>query len=362
MVVSVLPDLSEPLVIEPPMRALVSRELEFAAPAWPLPATPDCDTVGADGRLRSLDLRVSISDLRFSIGDRELGAWVLIGLPIREVRPELTRLLELALELFVELDGDGVLTVIGLPIREVKSELIRPFEFEFPDCRPVFRLEALRLEPGDEDLPRFKELPAEGRLTPEDGDEIIGELGVREDVIGLEVMLLDELPELVMLREGMDMPGRDDIEVPGLIILLELVGGCMDREMVLLEGRLIRLELDRPIDGELVGARLMLGGALTLGAGAGAGAGRETCRLDAELPPPELELFRSALSPNTDSQSRIKTEMSVRIPILVQCLLATVRPLFAGLELPGWYSFAFMMGLLSANGSTQVFYSNYKRL
>jgi len=83
------------LPIRPPILDLASlgfvrvAGFELAAPAWSLPAMPDCAAVGADGRLRSLDLRVSISDFRFSIGDREFGVCVLIGLPIREVRSEL---------------------------------------------------------------------------------------------------------------------------------------------------------------------------------------------------------------------------------------------------------------------------------
>jgi hypothetical protein len=162
------------------------------------------------------------------------------------------------------------------------------------------------------------------------------------------------------------VPGRDWFEVPGLIILLELVGGCTDRDWLgglttldgveklrlgpdlnaeeLLGDRVTGGELVRPMDGELAGARLMLGGALTLGAGAGVGAGLETCRLAELLLPPELELFRSALSPMTCPQSRIKTEMSARIPILIRqthCGLTSVR-----------YSLADMICLLSANGST----------
>jgi hypothetical protein len=217
------------------------------------------------------------------------------------------------------------LIVIGLPIREVKFELIRPLEFVFPTW---------------------------GRLALEDGDEMIEVVGDREGVTGLEFMLL-------VLRVDPNMLDRDDTEVPELIILLELVGGRIDREMLLLEGRLIGAEFVRPMDRELVGARFMLGGELTRGAGVGAG--RETCRFAAELPPPELELFRSVLPPNTGPQSRIKTEMSARIPILIRRLRGTVGPLFAGLDLPGWYSFDNMICLLSANGSTHVFYSNCKR-
>ena len=192
------------------------------------------------------------------------------------------------------------------------------------------------------------------------------ETGAREVVAGLEFMLLG-------LRMELGVLGRDWFEVPGLIILLELVGGCTDRDwfggLTVLDGveklrlgpelnaeellgvRLIGGELIRPTDGELAGARLTLGGALTLGAGAGAGAGLETCRLAAELPAPELELLRSALSPKTGPQSRIKTEMSARIPILIRqthCGLTSFR-----------YSIADMICLLSANGSTQVIYSNY---
>ncbi len=302
--------------IKLPMRDLDSRAFELAAPAWPPEATPDCDAVGADGLVVVGTLIVELSDLP----DR-----VPIESPIREVRPELIRLLELVLEPLVELDDDGVLIVIGLPIREVKFELIRPLEFVFPTW---------------------------GRLALEDGDEMIEVVGDRE-VTDLEFMLL-------VLRVDPNVLGRDDTEVLELIILLELVGGCMDREMLLLEGRLTGAEFVRPMDRELVGARLMLGGELTRGAGAGAG--RETCRFAAELLLLELELFRSVLSPKTGPQSRIKTEMSARIPILIRRLPGTVRPLFTGLELPGWYSFDNMICLLSANGSTQVFYSNSKRL
>lgn len=282
--------------IKPPMRDLDSRAFELAAPAWPLPAMPDCAAVGADGLVVTGTPIVELSDLL------DLSGLVVIELPIREVKSELIRLLEPVFRPLVELDTDGVRVLIGLPIREVKSELIRPLEFVFPTWPLALRPEPPRLELGDKDLPAPKEL--------EDGDEMLDAVGDLKVVAGLEFMLPG-------LRVDPNVLGRDDTEAPGLIILFELVGGCTDREM-LLEGRLIRLELDRPMDGELAGERLMLGGALTLGAGAGAGAGLETCRLAAELPPPELELFRSALSPKTGPQSRIKTEMSARIPILAR--------------------------------------------
>jgi len=324
--VSDLSDLSDPVVIRPPIRDLASVELvrlvgfESAAPAWSLPAMPDCAAVGADGLVVAGTPIVELSDLL------DLSDLVVIEPPIREVKSELIRLLEPVPRPFVELDTDGVRVLIGLPIREVKSELIRPLEFVFPTWPLALRLEPPRLELGDEDLPAPKEL--------EDGDEMLDAVGDLEVVAGMEFMLPG-------LRVDPNVLGRDDTEAPGLTTLLELVGGCTDREM-LLEGRLIRLELDRPIDGELAGARLMLGGALTLGAGAGAGL--ETCRLAAELPAPELELFRSALSPKTGPQSRIKTEMSARIPILAR------RPVGPADR----YSIANMICLLSANGSNMV--------
>lgn len=161
------------------------------------------------------------------------------------------------------------------------------------------------------------------------------EVGAREAGAGLG---------LLKLRGELGVLGRDEIEAPGLAALPELVGGCTDREILLLGGRLVGAGLVRPMDGGLAGARLTLGGVLTLGAGAGAGlagCAAGACRLT-ELPPPEL--FRSALSPKTGPQSRIKTEMSARIPILI-------RQTYGGLT-SFRYSMANMICLLSANGST----------
>jgi len=199
-------------------------------------------------------------------------------------------------------------------------------------------------------------------------------------------MLLDELPELLKLHVGAGVPGRDWFEIPGLTVLLELVGACIDRDWLGglttlgdIEGLLgIRLigaglvrptdgELLRPMDGGLAGARLTLGGALTLGAGAGAGAGLAAWPAGAgrlaELPPPELELFRSVLPPKTGPQSRIKTEMSARIPIPCRsecCVLSSAtRNAERGTRNAERDSIANMICLLSANGSTPVFYSNY---
>ncbi len=236
--VSDLSDLSDPVVIKPPIRDFDSREFEPAAPAWPPAAMPDCAAVGADGRLKSLDLRVTISDFRFSIDNRESGVRVLIELPIREVR----------------------------------SELIRPLEFVFPARLPALRPDLV----SRASCPRFEGGTPSTRL--EDGGWMLDEIGAREVAAGLEFMPPG-------LRVDPNVLGRDCIEVPGLTTLLELVGGCTDRdwlgglttlsgaEGMLLGGRLIGAELVRPMDGGLAGARLTLGGALTLGAGAGAGAG-----------------------------------------------------------------------------------------
>ena len=190
-------------------------------------------------------------------------------------------------------------------------------------------------------------------------------------------MLLDELPELLKLRVGAGVPGRDWFEIPGLTVLLELAGGCTlsGIEGLLLGVRLIWVGLVRPTDGELLrpmdgglaGARLTLGGVLTLGAGAGAGAGLAAWPAGAgrlaELPPPELELFRSVLPPKTGPQSRIKTEMSARIPIPCrsECCVLSSATRNAERRTPNAErdSIANMICLLSANGSTPVFYSNY---
>lgn len=172
------------------------------------------------------------------------------------------------------------------------------------------------------------------------------EVGAREAGAGLELMLRKDSPGLLKLRVDPGVLGRGEIEAPGLAALPELVGGCTDREIPLLGGRLVGAGLVRPMDGGLAGARLTLGGVLTLGAGAGAGlagCAAGACRLT-ELPPPEPELFRSALSPKTGPQSRIKTEMSARIPILI-------RQTYGGLT-SRRYSIANMICLLSANGST----------
>jgi hypothetical protein len=62
---------------------------------------------------------------------------------------------------------------------------------------------------------------------------------------------------------------------------------------------------------EGLGARLTLGGVLTLGAGAGLGADRTAERL---LPEPE-SLF-SSFAAKIGAQRRIKAEMVARMPIL----------------------------------------------
>jgi len=186
------------------------------------------------------------------------------------------------------------LVVIELPIREVRSELIRPLEFAFPAWLPALRPDLV----SRTSCPRFEGGTPPTRL--EDGGWMLDEIGAREVVAGLEFML----PKL---RVEPGVLGRDWFEIPGLTVLLELVGACIDRDWLgglttlgdiegLLGVRLIGLELVRPMDGGLVGARLTLAGALTLGAGAGAGAGLAAWPAGAgrlaELPPPELELFR----------------------------------------------------------------------
>jgi len=75
------------------------RGVAPTAPAWPLPAMPDCAAVGADGL-------------------------VVAGTPIVE---------------WSDLSDLSDLVVIGLPIREVRSELIRPLEFVFPAWLPALR-------------------------------------------------------------------------------------------------------------------------------------------------------------------------------------------------------------------------------
>lgn len=131
-----------------------SVEREFAVPAWPPTAMPDCAAVGADGLVVSenpdrvlmevfdlsdqLDclpelLRVDIEGVLGPLLELDTdGVRVLIELPIREVNPELMRLLELLLRPLLELEVDGVLVVIEPPIREVRPELIRPLEFALP--------------------------------------------------------------------------------------------------------------------------------------------------------------------------------------------------------------------------------------
>ena len=77
------------LPIRPPILDLASLGFvrvvgfELAAPAWSLPAMPDCAAVGADGLVVAGTLIVELSDLS------DLSDLVVIGLPIREVRPEL---------------------------------------------------------------------------------------------------------------------------------------------------------------------------------------------------------------------------------------------------------------------------------
>jgi hypothetical protein len=75
--------------IRPPTRDLISLGLvrlvgfELAAPAWPLPAMPDCAAVGADGLVVAGIPIVELSDLS------DLSDLAVIELPIREVRSEL---------------------------------------------------------------------------------------------------------------------------------------------------------------------------------------------------------------------------------------------------------------------------------
>ncbi len=168
---------------------------------------------------------------------------------------------------------------------------------------------------------------------------MLDETGARAVAVRLEFMLPG-------LRTDPNVFDLADMDVLGLAVLLEifrlerlgLLGTRTDRELMLLGLRLAMLEL--------AGARLTLEGALALGAGAGAGLG--ACRLDELLLPPPA-LFRSFFALDTGAQSRIKTEMSTRIPLLIhqtQSRLTSCR-----------YSIANMICLLSANGPRQDLYS-----
>jgi hypothetical protein len=113
--------------MKPPMRRLrlaslvprprFSAAREFAAPAWPLAAMPGCAAVGADGHLMPMEVSDCLPELprvenvRLSSPFLELeidGVLAVIELPMREVRAELMRLLELALRSLLKLETAGV--------------------------------------------------------------------------------------------------------------------------------------------------------------------------------------------------------------------------------------------------------------
>ncbi|HUV67978.1 MAG TPA: hypothetical protein VMW24_29070 [Sedimentisphaerales bacterium] len=246
------------------------------------------------------------------------GVLAVMELPMREVKPELTLPLELPFDsgltregtfaLLLELETEGVLAVMELPIRDVVLRL-RPLLKLVPD--DLFEIDAdgllvlIELPKMDGDVLR---VPIDGPVLGdvEDNDRLLDEAGARDVTVRLERLL-------PTLREDPNVIERDDMDVLGLIVELlrldelkglELVGGRIERELILLlRFRLLRIE-------EL-GARLTLGGALTLGAGAGLGVDRLEERLL-----PELELFCSFFAAKTGSQRRIKAEMVARIPIL----------------------------------------------
>jgi hypothetical protein len=155
-----------------------------------------------------------------------------IELPMREVKPELMRLLEPAFRSLLEFENDGGRAVVELPIREVKPELMRLLvpvfrsllEFENDGGRAVIELPIREVRP---ELIRLLELAF--RPLPKLKNDR-GEFEAR-----LELML----PKLRVNPNLFDRD--DDVDVLGLTILfemlrfekLELLGGRTSRELKL---------------------------------------------------------------------------------------------------------------------------------
>ncbi|UCC99247.1 MAG: hypothetical protein JSW66_05035 [Phycisphaerales bacterium] len=326
------------------------RVCDLEVPAWPPVAMPDFATVGADGLVVPMEDPICLPEFVFvelervpaSLLKRDTeGVRAVIELPMRDVRPRLIRLVELLPGVLLDTDEDRGFVPLGLPIREVMPELIRRLELvldpdtegvrpviELPmrDVRPrLIRLSELLLDTDEDDLFVPIELPIREvmlRLMPRLGPELTAE-GVREvepEIARLFELVVGPLPELdtegacdvavrlegrlLRLRVDLSVLERDEIDVLGLIVLIELLrlvdverlGGRIERELMLLlglrlgvtvrdlemEGALfadILLELVNRLgvrtERELMLLRLLLELADVLDLGAGAD--RETC-------------------------------------------------------------------------------------